>query len=104
MINNQPDGVDLGIIALLQHNSQLTHKQIGNRLNKSSTAVQVRIKRLVDDGYIKNYTVTVDHKKLGKGLVAYTLFKLRQHNNESLDTFQKAAVKLNGVAECCHLT
>ena len=104
MINNQLDQVDLNIIKLLQQDSRLTHKEMGNRLNKSGTAIQVRIKRLIAEGYIKNYTVNVDHKKMGKGLVAYTLIEIRQHTHEHLQAFQSEVVKLNGVTECCHLT
>ncbi|WP_426671963.1 Lrp/AsnC family transcriptional regulator [Mucilaginibacter sp. McL0603] len=104
MINNQLDQIDLKIIDLLQQDSRLTHKQIGNQLHRSGTAIQVRIKRLIADGYIKNYTVTVDHKKMGKGLVAYTLVEIRQHTHESLRDFQSEVVKLDGVTECSHLT
>lgn len=104
MINNQLDQIDFAIIALLQKDSRLSHREIGHRLNKSGTAIQVRIKRLITDGYIKSYTVTVDHQKMGQGLIACTLIKLREHTHESLSAFQSSAVKLNGVIECSHLT
>ena len=47
--------------------------------------------------------MTVDHKKMGKGLIAHTLIGLRQHTRECLSAFQSAVAKLHGIIECGHL-
>ena len=104
MINNTPDQTDLGILTLLQQDSRLTHKQIGHKLHKSGTAIQMRIRRLVADGYIKNYTIAVDHKKMGRNLLVYTLVEIKQHSHDSLSKFQEEAGKLACVLECSHVT
>jgi Lrp/AsnC family leucine-responsive transcriptional regulator len=104
MINNQLDAIDLGILYLLEKDSRTAHKEIAYAFNKSVTAIHVRIKRLQDEGYIKKYTVIVDHKKVGRGLIAYTQVQITQHSHSSLYDFQREVVKLKEVMECSHMT
>jgi len=104
MINNIPDETDFGILALLQQDCRITHKEIAHRLHKSVTPIHIRIQRLEEEGYIKRYTVIVDHKKIGRGLIAYTQVQIKQHSQESLSAFQTEVVKLKEVMECCHMT
>ncbi len=104
MINNALDDTDFGILALLQKDSRITHKEIAARLNKSVTPIHVRIKRLQDEGYIKHYTAILDHKKIGLGLIAYTQVQIKQHSHEGLMAFQTEVVKLKEVMECSHMT
>jgi Lrp/AsnC family leucine-responsive transcriptional regulator len=104
MINKELDKVDLGILALLQKDSRIFHKDIAIQLHKSVTSIHTRIRNLEAGGYIKRYTVIVDHKKIGKGLIAYTQVTIKQHSQESLSSFQREAVKLKEVMECCHMT
>ncbi|MFI5160468.1 MAG: Lrp/AsnC family transcriptional regulator [Sphingobacteriales bacterium] len=104
MIKNELDATDLGILALLEKDSRITHKEVAHRLNKSITPIHVRIKRLQDEGYIKHYTVIVDPKKVGRGLIAYTQVQITQHSHSSLFDFQTEVVKLTEVMECCHMT
>jgi DNA-binding Lrp family transcriptional regulator len=104
MINNQLDDIDLGILSLLEKDSRTAHKEIAYAFNKSVTAIHVRIKRLLDEGYIKKYTVIVDHKKVGRGLIAYTQVQITQHSHSSLYDFQREVIKLKEVMECSHMT
>jgi Lrp/AsnC family leucine-responsive transcriptional regulator len=104
MINNVLDDTDFGILALLQNDSRISHKEIAHRLHKSVTPIHIRIKRLQDEGYIKRYTAIVDHKKIGRGLIAYTQVQIKQHSEESLTAFQAEVIKLKEVMECCHMT
>lgn len=104
MIKNELDETDLGILDLLQKDARITHKEIAYLLHKSVTPIHMRIKRLQDEGYIKNYTVILDHKKIGRGLIAYTQVLMKQHSQESLAAFREEVVKLKEVMECCHMT
>ncbi|MGZ3812090.1 MAG: Lrp/AsnC family transcriptional regulator [Mucilaginibacter sp.] len=103
MIKNELDAVDMGILALLEKDSRITHKEIAHSLNKSVTPIHVRIRRLQEEGYIRKYTVIVDHKKVGRGLIAYTQVQITQHSHTSLFDFQKEVIKLPEVMECCHM-
>jgi len=104
MINNELDKVDHGILNLLQQDAQLPHKSIAREVGMSPNSVNVRIKRLVAEGYIKKYVVLVDHKKIGRDLVAYTQVQVKPHTEENLSAFLNEVVKLDEVMECSHLT
>jgi Lrp/AsnC family leucine-responsive transcriptional regulator len=104
MINNELDKIDHGILNLLQQDAQLPHKAIARKVGMSPNSVNVRIKRLVTEGFIKKYVVLVDHKKIGRGLIAYTQVQVKPHTEENLSAFLIEAVKLDEVMECSHLT
>jgi Lrp/AsnC family leucine-responsive transcriptional regulator len=104
MINKELDEVDRGILTLLQTDARMFHKDIAEKLHKSVTSIHTRIRNLETEGYIIRYTAIVDHKKIGRGLIAYTQVTIKEHSQESLSAFQREAVKLKEVMDCCHMT
>ena len=65
------DDIDRQILALLADNSRLPYPAIGARVGLSAPAVKRRIDRLVDDGAITAFTVTVDPAALGAATQAF---------------------------------
>lgn len=104
MINNVLDEIDMGILNLLQKDSRIFHKDIAIKMHKSITAIHTRIRRMEAEGYIKRYTVIVDHKKINRGLIAYTHVTIKKHSQQHLSAFQAEVLKLKEVLECCHMT
>jgi Lrp/AsnC family transcriptional regulator, leucine-responsive regulatory protein len=104
MINNVLDETDRGILNLLQKDARIFHKEMAVQLHKSVTAIHTRIRRMEAEGYIRRYTVIVDHKKVGRGLIAYTHVTIKKHSRKRLLAFQAEVVKLNEVLECFHMT
>jgi len=70
------DDKDLKILELLKSNAKLTTKQISKKTLLPITTVHNRIKKLENLGVIKNYSVVIDHKKLGKSISAYILMNI----------------------------
>lgn len=103
-MDNNLDKTDIGILKLLERDGNLSHKEIAYQLHKTVTPIHARIKRLREEGYIKRYTVIVDHKKVNRGLIAYTQVQLKQHSQESLKAFMGEVVTLPEVMECYHMT
>lgn len=64
------DNKDQKILQILQEDSSLTTRQIAKKTRIPITTVHHRIKKLKDDGYIKNFTIELNHKKLGKTFAA----------------------------------
>jgi Lrp/AsnC family transcriptional regulator, regulator for asnA, asnC and gidA len=64
------DGIDLKILSILQENSQLSLRKIGNMLGLSGVIVAGHIKNLEDKGILKGYTAILDPVKLGYDLTA----------------------------------
>lgn len=104
MINSVLDKTDLGILDILQRDSRTFYKDIALELHKSVTAIHTRVRRLETEGYIKRYTVILDHKKAGRGLIAYTQVWIEKHSQESMIAFQSEVIKLREVMECSQMT
>ena len=70
------DDKDFKILELLKSNAKLTTKQISKKTLLPITTVHNRIKKLENLGVIKNYSVVIDHKKIGKTISAYVLMNI----------------------------
>lgn len=98
------DEISLKILALLQENSRLSNAEIGRQVNLSSPAVNERIKKMSNLGIIKNYTVEIDHKKLGFGLEAYITVSLHGLFGPKLKETAKSFLKIPEVLEFYNVT
>lgn len=67
------DEKDYRILELLKENSRMTTKEMARVLEIPQTTIHNRIKRLREKGIIKRFTIEVDGKKIGRGLMAYIL-------------------------------
>jgi Lrp/AsnC family leucine-responsive transcriptional regulator len=101
---NKLDETDIRILQILQDNARLTNKEIGIRLNKSASAINDRVRRMQEQGFIKKYVAILDHKKIDRGLIAFTHVQLRDHSKETLNYFESEIVKLPEVLECYHMS
>ncbi len=99
------DTKDEHIIQILLKNAKSSTQEISNKTGIPVTTVHNRIKRLVKNGIIKNYTVELDHEKLGKKVAAYILVSLDySHIREKGIKIPELAKKLkrnNSVEEVC---
>jgi Lrp/AsnC family transcriptional regulator for asnA, asnC and gidA len=67
------DEKDYKILTLLKENSRMTTKEMSRKLDIPQTTIYNRIKKLKQNEVIKRFTIELDRKKVGKGLVAYVL-------------------------------
>src|SRR3989344_2738138 len=59
------DETDLEILKILSNNSRAEYKKISGKLNLTANAIKYRIKNLEKAGIIKDYTLSINYKKLG---------------------------------------
>ena len=59
------DEKDRKIVELLKDNARMPFTDIAERLGVSEATVRKRVQKLENKGVIKNYTIDIDHKKLG---------------------------------------
>ncbi len=64
------DMVSLRIIEELSENARTPYMEIARKLNLSESAIRKRVENLQNDGVIKQYSLVVDHSKLGFGNIA----------------------------------
>ncbi len=78
------DEKDMAILALMQRDCKLTAREIARKINAPITTVFAKIKRMEQQGIIKEYRAILDHKKLNFGVTAFILasFSYRTGKNE----------------------
>lgn len=68
---NTLDKVDQAILRALKEDARMSMAEIGRRVHMSRVAVRERIKRLVEEGIIQEFTIVIDGKALGYDVHAF---------------------------------
>ena len=58
------------ILELLQNNSKITFKEIGEKLNMAASSIHHRVKKLEKNGVIQNYSININPFKVGYATIA----------------------------------
>ena len=98
------DNKDLAILRLLQQNAKATVKDIADAVHLSTTPVHERIKRMEQNGVIKQYATLVDHSKVKKGLMVICYVSLKQHDKNAGTEFIQLIQSLPEVIECYNIS
>ncbi len=64
---------DRCILRVLLDNGRLSYSEIGRRCGMSRQLAYEHVKKLISDGLIKKFSITLDADKLGLGFMAYVL-------------------------------
>jgi Lrp/AsnC family leucine-responsive transcriptional regulator len=94
------DQFDHRIIEALMADGRMSVTDLAKRVGLSNTPCQVRLKRLIEDGYILGFRAIIDVNKLGRNHVAFTEVKLSDTRENALNAFNIAVRKLQEVEEC----
>jgi Transcriptional regulators len=98
--NSELDQFDLKILEALRKDGRLSITDLAARVGLSKTPCQVRMKRLIDNGYIEGFTAILNPEKLGLDHVAFAEVKLSDTREEALNAFNAAVRKIPEVEEC----
>ena len=71
------DEVDRGIMEHLRENGRMTFVDIGKALGVSDATVYNRVKRLMELGVIKRFTIEVDEAAIGRGVSGFMLVNVK---------------------------
>jgi len=102
--NSSIDEKDLLILRILQQNARATVKEIADAVHLSTTPVHERIKRMEQNGVIKQYATLLDHAKVKKGLMVICYVSLRQHDKVEGAKFIQRIQEMNEVIECYNIS
>lgn len=94
------DAFDRKILDIVGDDGRISVTDLARRVGLSKTPCQVRLKRLVDDGYILGFKAVLDPVKLGLDHVAFTEVKLSDTREAALKEFNTAVRKIKEVEEC----
>jgi DNA-binding Lrp family transcriptional regulator len=98
------DSKDMAILKILQQNARATVKEISEAIHLSTTPVHERIKRLEQQGVIKQYATLLDHTKIKKGLMVICYVSLKEHSKNAGTKFIKHIHALPEVIECYNIS
>jgi DNA-binding Lrp family transcriptional regulator len=93
------DEKDRAILRYLQTNAKATVREIATQVHLSTTPVHERIKRMEDEGVIRQYATILDHSRINKGLMAICYISLKEHNKKSGGKFIKTISEMPEVIE-----
>ena len=94
------DEIDLQILHLLEGNSRLHWKEIGEIIHMTGQGVAARIHKMEELGIIEKYTLQLNNKKLGLELTGFITIHMTTTDHKSFVTFLQTQ---DGVKEA-HLT
>jgi len=84
------DEIDYKILEILRRDARTPFTDVGRDLGISDATVHVRVKRMMDEGIIKKYTVVVDEEALGRKVHGFVLINV---NPGSLEDVAKQLVQ-----------
>lgn len=67
------DETDKLIVSLLQQNGRMTAAHIAIKLSVGETTIRNRIRKLLNKGVIKCFTINPDYAKIGKPITAFII-------------------------------
>lgn len=94
------DDTDIKLLNALQENARLTVKELGAKINLSTTPTFERQKRLEREGVIEKYVAVVNPEKAGNHLLVLCNIRLKQHSMQYIQTFMDAARRIPEIVEC----
>ena len=94
------DQFDRKIIDVLREDGRMSITDLSQRVGLSKTPCQVRLRRLIEQGYILGFRAVIDPAKLGLDHVAFTEVKLSDTREAALEEFRRAVLGIREVEEC----
>ncbi|MGL4812742.1 MAG: Lrp/AsnC family transcriptional regulator [Beijerinckiaceae bacterium] len=98
--NSQIDHYDQKILEALAEDGRMSITALASKIGLSKTPCQVRLKQLIDAGYIQGFRAILNPRKLGLDHVAFVEVKLSDTKETALMAFNKAARKIREIEEC----
>ena len=98
------DELDVSILRILQEDGRISNADLAQQVSLSPPATHARVRRLVDQGYIRSYVALLDKEKLGYDMTCFISVSLQLHQLEGLEEFRARVRDFPEVLECHHVT
>ncbi|MEO1416149.1 MAG: Lrp/AsnC family transcriptional regulator [Bacteroidota bacterium] len=98
------DEIDRKILMLLQANAKQHIKEIAHQVGLTVSPTFERIKKLEQQGYIKEYVAILDKEKVGKAITVFCPIVFLRHSKDLIDNFRAQLEFLPEVMECHHVS
>ena len=98
------DEIDRDILQILQVDGRISNVDLAKRVNLSPPATHARVRRLEEQGYIRQYAALLDPAKIGYDMLCFVRVSLQLHQSQPVERFSEAIQKMPEVLECHHIT
>lgn len=98
------DDVDREILLALQKDGRQTNASLAETIGLSPSATLERVRRLERDGAIAGYRAIVAPEALGLAVQALIGVRLRLHNQDSIEQFERKVWEVRSLVACTHVT
>lgn len=94
------DQFDRRILSALAEDGRMSVTDLAKRVGLSNTPCQLRLKRLLAEGYIEGFKAVLNPVKMGLDHVAFAEVKLTNTHEDALRAFNEAVKRIPEVEEC----
>lgn len=98
------DRTDLRILELLQREGRLSNAELAQRVSLSPSPCLRRVRRLEEEGVIREYVTRLDPWRVGLGLQAFVTVTLEKRREAQMQAFHSAMQSAPEVLSCFALT
>lgn len=98
------DKFNLKLLELVQKNNRLTAEQLSERVGLSPTACQKRLKKMREDGVIREDIAVINREIVGQSVTFIVEVTLESEQPEYLDQFKKIMRNTPEVMQCFYVT
>lgn len=98
------DRIDKRILELIQLDARISNQDLADKVGLSATPCSRRVKRLEDDGYIRQHVTLLNAEKLDLKLTALLGISMDRHTPERFENFEKEIQTYPEVLECSIVT
>ena len=94
------DDFDRKLLRVHQAEPELSVHELAERVGLSHTPCWRRLKKLEADGVIKGRAVILDPAALGLSITVFAHIKVKQHDEDTLEVFERSARARPEIVEC----
>jgi Lrp/AsnC family leucine-responsive transcriptional regulator len=98
--NSEIDAFDRKIVEALAEDGRMSITALSERVGLSNTPCQLRLKKLVEAGYIEGFRAVLNPSRFGLDHIAFVEVTLSDTKETALAAFNEAVKKLREVEEC----
>jgi DNA-binding Lrp family transcriptional regulator len=98
------DEIDIRIISVLQEDASIENQELARRVHLSPAPCLRRVRRLKDDGIIKQTVAIIDPARLGMTVEVYAFVALENQRTPSGQQFETLLRRRPEVVECVRLS
>lgn len=94
------DALDRKILSAMQETPEASIAQLAEQVGLSQTPCWRRLKRMQDAGVLRKRVWLLDAEHLGLGVNVFAEVKLKQHDEQTLEDFERATRAAPQIVEC----